>query len=61
MFYDGCIRFIKFVMQVIDEKKFDKVNENIIKVENIIIEFMLIFDMSYEIFKNLMSFYDFVY
>jgi len=61
MLYDGCIRFIKLAMLAIDEKKFDKANENIIKAENIITELMSTLDMSYEISKNLMSLYDFVY
>lgn len=61
MLYDGCIRFIKLAMQAIDEKKFDKANENIIKAENIITELMSTLDMQYEISKNLMSLYDFIY
>lgn len=61
MLYDGCIRFIKTSMKAIDESKFDVANENIIKAENIITELMSTLDMSYEISKNLMSLYDFVY
>ncbi|ADQ45940.1 flagellar protein FliS [Caldicellulosiruptor kronotskyensis 2002] len=61
MLYDGCIKFIKLAMQAIDEKKFDKANENIIKAENIITELMSTLDMQYEISKNLMSLYDFIY
>jgi len=61
MLYDGCIRFIKAAMQAIDEKKLDKANENIIKAENIITELMSTLDMQYEISKNLMSLYDFIY
>ncbi|MEZ0536945.1 flagellar export chaperone FliS [Caldicellulosiruptoraceae bacterium PP1] len=61
MLYDGCIRFIKLAIAAIEENKFDKANENIIKAENIITELMSTLDMNYEVSNNLYSLYDFIF
>jgi len=61
MLYDGCIRFIKAAILAMDDKQYEKVNENIIKAENIITELMSTHDMKYEISNNLYNLYDFVY
>lgn len=61
MLYDGCIRFIKAAILAMDDKQYEKVNENIIKAENIITELMSTLDMKYEISNNLYNLYDFVY
>lgn len=60
MLYNGLVRFLKTAHQGIEEKDISKANNNIIKAENIITEFMCTLDMQYEISHSLFSIYDYM-
>ena len=61
MLYNGCIRFIKQGMHAIEDKDVPKAHLNIVKAQDIIMEFMSTLDMRYDVSKNLMSLYDYLY
>jgi len=63
MLYDGAIRFLeKAAAEIEDFKKYDNVNTNILKSQDIITELMLSLDMEQggEIANNLLSLYAFM-
>ncbi|HNR03585.1 MAG TPA: flagellar export chaperone FliS [Bacillota bacterium] len=60
MLYNGLIRFLKQAVMGIDEKSIEKANNNIIKAQDILFEFMRTLDMSYEISNNLLVLYDYM-
>ena len=62
MMYDGAIKFINFAIENMPAKKYDVVNTNIIKAQDIITELMLALNMEVggEIAKNLYSLYDYM-
>lgn len=61
MLYNGCIRFIKLGMQAIEEKDIPGAHTNIVKAQDIILEFMSTLDMRYDVAKSLMPLYDYLY
>jgi len=61
MLYNGCIRFIKLGMQAIEERDVPKAHINIVKAQDIILEFMSTLDMRYDVSKSLMPLYDYIY
>jgi flagellar protein FliS len=61
MLYDGAIRFLNQSLEGLKEKKYDVVNNNIIKGQNILTELMLSLNMNVgEIAENLYSLYDYM-
>ena len=61
MLYNGCIRFIKQGMQAIDDKDVPRAHTNIVKAQDIIVEFISTLDMRYDVAKSLMPLYDYIY
>lgn len=61
MLYNGCIKFIKLARQAIEDKDVQKSHNNLIKAQNIILEFMNTLDMDYEVSKSLMPLYEYIY
>ena len=70
MLYDGAIKFANMAIEAIDksgilkkQKKIDieKANNNIIKVQNIIVEFRSTLDMKYPVAKDFEVVYDYIY
>ncbi len=59
MLYDGAIKFLTIALENIEPKKYDIVNNNIIKAQDIITELLLSLNMDEggEISKNLFSLY----
>ena len=60
MLYNGLVRFLKLACQGVEEADIEKANNNIIKSQNIIIEFMSTLDMQYEISEELFSLYEYM-
>jgi len=62
MMYEGAIKFITIAIEHMPVKKYDVVNTNIIKSQDIITELMLALNMEVggEIAKNLYSLYDYM-
>jgi len=60
MLYNGLVRFLKTAHQGIEEKNIEKANSNIIKAENIIIEFICTLDTQYEVSGGLLSIYEYM-
>jgi len=61
MLYNGCIRLIKQGMQAIDDKDVPRAHTNIVKAQDIIVEFISTLDMRYDVAKSLMPLYDYIY
>jgi len=61
MLYNGCIRFIKQGIQAIEDKDVPRAHTNIVKAQDIIVEFISTLDMRYDVAKSLMSLYDYIY
>lgn len=61
MLYNGAIKFINTAIKGVDEKDYPKINENIIKAQEIILYLSSTLNMDYEISQNLASLYDFMY
>lgn len=61
MLYDGAIRFLKEAEAALPAKKYDVVNNNIIKTQNIITELMISLNMKAgDISANLYRIYDYM-
>ncbi len=60
MLYNGLAKFLKLSIQGIEEKDIEKTNNNLVKSQNIILEFMSTLDTRYEISNSLMSMYDYM-
>lgn len=61
MLYDGAIRFCNTAMEAMDEKNIEKVNNNILKAQKIIVELRVTLDMKYPIAKEFDAVYDYIY
>lgn len=61
MLYNGLMRFIIQGQKAIDEKDIPKAHENIVRAQDIIIEFQATLDPQYEISNALMLLYDYMY
>lgn len=63
MLYEGLVRFIKQAITSLEEKDFQKAHTNLIKSQNIILEFMATLNMEVggELAKSLMALYDYMY
>jgi len=61
MLYEGALKFANQAISALEGKDYGKANELIIRVEDIIREFQLTLDRSYEISKNFDALYDYMY
>ncbi len=61
MLYNGLVKFIMKAQSEIEEKKFEKANNSVIRAQDIIREFQATLDMKYEISHSLMLLYDYMY
>lgn len=60
MLYNGLVRFLKLAHQGVEEKNIEKTNNNLIKSQKIITEFMSTLDMQYELSEGLFLIYDYM-
>lgn len=61
MLYNGCIKFINQGIKELEEKNYEQKNYNIQRAQDIIRELMITLDTKYEISKNMMTLYDYIY
>ncbi len=61
MLYDGAVRFCNKAMEAIEEGNIEEAHKNIVKAENIIVEFRVTLDMKYPIAKEFDDVYDYIY
>lgn len=61
MLYNGIIRFIMQAQLAIEEKNYEKTNNSIIRVQDIIEELQSALDTKFEISQNLMQLYDYMH
>lgn len=61
MLYEGAMKFLKRAMIYLEDENIEKVNEAILKVQDITIEFMSKVDTEYEVGKQLFSLYEYIY
>jgi len=61
MLYNGLVKFIMQAQSAVEEKDFEKANEAIKRAEDIVAHFQCTLDMKYEISKDLMKMYDYMY
>jgi len=60
MLYNGLVKFIMRGIDSIEKKNIQEANNNIIRAQNIISEFMNTLDMKYELSSSLYSIYDYM-
>jgi flagellar protein FliS len=60
MLCDGAIRFTKQVIEALRVKNYEEANNNIIKVQNIIKEFVITLDKESPVAENLLLMYDYI-
>jgi flagellar protein FliS len=62
MMYDGAVKFLNIAIDNIPDKRYDVVNTNIIKTQDILTELMLALnlDIGGEVAKNLYSLYEYM-
>ncbi len=61
MLYDGAVKFCNIALDAIDTGNIQKANDNIKKVENIIVELRVSLDMKYPVAKEFDTVYDYIY
>ncbi len=61
MLYDGCIKFINIALGALENNDIQKANNNIIKAENIIVEFRSTLDFKYPVAQDFDRVYDWIY
>ena len=61
MLYNGVIKFCNIAIQAIEEKDIAKSHENIMKAENIIIEFRETLNKKYPIAEEMDTMYEYIY
>lgn len=61
MLYNGCIKFINQGIKELENKNYEQKNYNLQRAQDIIRELMITLDPKYEISKNMMSLYDYIY
>lgn len=60
MLYNGLVKFLKLSIQGIEEKNIEKANNNLIRSQDIIFEFMSTLNMKYEISNSFMAMYEYM-
>jgi flagellar protein FliS len=61
MLYEGALKFTNQAIIAIEGNDFNKANDLILRVEDIIREFQVTLDHNYEISQNLDALYDYMY
>lgn len=61
MLYNGLVKFIMKAQYAISKQDMQAAHENIIKSQNIVLEFMATLDKSYEVSTNLLLLYDYMH
>lgn len=61
MLYEGAIKFSNIAIMAIEENNIQKAHENIVKVENIIMEFRSTLDHKYPVWEDFDRVYDYIY
>lgn len=61
MLYDGAVKFANLALDAIKEGDIEKAHNNIVKVQNIIVEFRSTLDMKYPVAKDFDVVYDYIY
>jgi flagellar protein FliS len=61
MLYNGCLKFIKQAHIAIQNKNIEQKNKSLLSAQNIILELMSTMNMDFDISKQLMPLYDFIY
>jgi len=61
MLYNGCLKFIKLARKAMEEKNVEEKNTNLLKAQKIIQELMVTLNMDYDVAKNMMTMYDYMY
>ncbi len=61
MLYNGLVKFIMKAQYSISKKDLEGANENIIKSQNIVLEFMSSLDRNYEVSAGLLLLYDYMH
>jgi flagellar secretion chaperone FliS len=61
MLYNGCLKFINLARKAIEEENIEEKNINLQKAQKIINELMVTLNMEYEVAKNMMIMYDYIY
>lgn len=60
MLYDGAIKFCNIAIAGVEEKNIEKAHNNIVKVENIILEFQSTLNTSYPVAEEFNSVYSYL-
>jgi flagellar secretion chaperone FliS len=60
MLYNGLVRFLKLAQQGIEEKNIEKANNNLIRSQSIVNEFICSLDTQYEVSNGLYAMYDYM-
>ena len=61
MLYDGAVKFSNIALEGLEEGDVEKAHNNIVKVQNIIVEFRSTLDMKYPVAKDFDVVYDYIY
>lgn len=61
MLYNGLVKFIMQAQSAIAENDMEKVNNSIIRAQDIVLHFKATLDMKYEVSRGLDLLYDFMY
>jgi len=61
MLYNGALRFMSEGMEAIEKKDYDQANTSLQKAQKIISEFRITLKMEYDISKQLLPLYNYVY
>ncbi len=59
--YDGAVKFCNIALMALEKNDYEKVNVNIIKAENIIVEFRRTLDFKYSVAKDFDNVYEYIY
>ena len=61
MLYDGAVKFSNMAIEAIEADDIEKAHKNIIKVQNIIVEFRSTLDKKYPVAQDFDNVYDYIY
>lgn len=61
MLYDGAVKFTNIAIEAIEAGDIEKAHNNIVKAQNIIVEFRSTLDMKYLVAKDFDVVYDYIY
>lgn len=61
MLYEGAIKFCNIAIIALEEKDYQKVNENLKKAQKIIMEFRITLDHKYPVWEDFERMYEYIY